>query len=539
MHKFNILGLDPAAEEIKPAAIYAVLAPLDNFSIEFILHSISPNDVKENIFIVSSQIESFFESSCSNLLLDASEQGRVHSFSFTKEISEWNSKRINKGIIKELSAYENIKNALIVVHFSTQQLRDTTEQQFETLIEQYKSFLIDTNTSLLFLISGPEVANYRFLVRRLNQLFSGVVFVDNDSAARVLEYDYWRHSTGILSNTHYQLILQNDRLVVEEGKIETQTLSNKHFNDEDVVWLVQNSVPEGTKLPANYHVVKSNSDLFEKGPQLEAATLVFSVTRYTDLSELGKQCFELRKNCGRWLKLVIQNVDGIIRHQDECLFLTLGVNLILYSFSEPSRLLSQIQSIQGFQFSRPLPPSVEHVLRYTENTFSKGYLPFIDFTRQVEVHSDSAVNLGVSGVLVVLELLPRIDPIHPLHLFHIKREGDVFSVAENKVYLYLHACRENDVMNAIKHLFKLETSDFFAQQSIISDHFYIQQECKQLRRYYRDKDVSDFTNQLKENDSYKFDPVLAKNPSIDIATPEFFTQERPDAKAFTMKVKEL
>ena len=201
-------------------------------------------------------------------------------------------------------------------------------------------------------------------------------------------------------------------------------------------------------------------------------------------------------------------------------------------------MLSQIQSIQGFQFSRPLPPSVEDVLKYTENTFSKGYLPFIEFTKQVEVHSDSAVNLGVSGVLVKLELLPRIDPIHPLHLFHIKREGDVFSIADNTVYLYLHACRENDVDNAIKHLFKLKTSDFFVQQNVISDHFYIQQECKQLRRFYKGKSVVDFSQKLAENDSYKFAPDIANSVTENINTPEFSSKSRPDAKPFIMKLRD-
>ncbi|MBB1384027.1 cellulose biosynthesis protein BcsE [Pseudoalteromonas sp. SG45-5] len=537
MHKLNITGLDAAANEIKLAASYAILAPFDNLAVEFALQSVDVNG-KNDVFIVSSQIESFYESPFSDALFDVYDQGRVHSFSFTKEMTDWGIKRISRGVIKELGAYKSIENALVFLHFNTKQLRDFDDAQLMQIITKYNVFLNTVNTSLLFLISGPEVVNLRFLVRRLNKLFSGIVFIDNDAAVRVLEYDYWSHSTGVIADKQYQLTLQNNQYVVQENKIEENTFNNNHFNDESDVWLVQSSVPEGTKLPAHYRTVKENNDLFNRGPRLKAATLVFSVTRYTDLALLAKQCFELRKNCGRWLKLVIQNVDGIIRHQDECLFLTLGVNLILYSFSEPSRLLSQIQSIQGFKFSRPLPPSVDDVLQYTENTFSKGYLPFIDFTNQVEKHSDSAVNLGVSGVLVILELLPRIDPIHPLHLFHIKREGDVFSVVDNKVYLYLHACRENDVTNAINHLFKLQTSDFFSRQNIISDHFYIQQECKQLRRFYKDKQIDDFTKQLKENEDYKFVPDVTKNLNIDISTPELLTEIRPDAIPFVMKMKE-
>ena len=39
MHNFNITGLEPAAKELKSASSYAVLAPLDNFVIEFALHA--------------------------------------------------------------------------------------------------------------------------------------------------------------------------------------------------------------------------------------------------------------------------------------------------------------------------------------------------------------------------------------------------------------------------------------------------------------------------------------------------------------------
>lgn len=538
MHNFNITGLEPVAKELKLASSYAVLAPLDNLVIELALHAINPSLVSD-IFIVSQEVESFFDSSFSAPLNYAYEHNRVHPFSLTPETQHYSIERINSGIIKEISAYKRLNEALVFVHFNTRQLNSADEKSLELMMKEYNDFVRSTGATLLFLISGPGIANYRFLVRRLNNVFDGLVFVDNDSVARVLAYDYWRHSTGVIADEYYRLILSNNQFAVEAGSIsEGKKPKGSDFSDEDDVWLVQSAVPEGTKLPVHYKSVKDNNDLFAIGPKVEAATLVFSVTRYTDLALLGKQCFELRKNCGRWLKLVIQNVDGVIRHQDECLFLTLGVNLILYSFSEPSRLLSQIQSIQGFKFSRLLPLSVEDVLKYTENTFSKGYLPFNEFTKQVEIHSDSAVNLGVSGVLVKLELLPRIDPIYPLHLFHIKREGDVFSIAENTIYLYLHACRENDVDNAIKHLFKLKTSDFFVQQNIISDHFYIQQECKQLRRFYKGKSIIDFSKKLAENNSYKFAPDIAQSVTENMKIPDLSNESRPDAKPYVMKLRD-
>ena len=87
-------------------------------------------------------------------------------------------------------------------------------------------------------------------------------------------------------------------------------------------------------------------------------------------------------------------------------------------------------------------------------------------------------------------------------------------------------------------MFKLKTSDFFVQQNVISDHFYIQQECKQLRRFYKGKSVVDFSQKLAENDSYKFAPDIANSVTENINTPEFSSKSRPDAKPFIMKLRD-
>ncbi|WP_372759841.1 cellulose biosynthesis protein BcsE [Pseudoalteromonas sp.] len=542
MFKFHISGLEPTAQQLMSTSNYALLAPLDSFVIELALQAIS-DETAENIFIVSSQIEAFFESPFSDKLNGAYQDQRVYPFSFTALASGWTLQHSLQRAIDELTVYPQSRNSLVMLHLNTEQLQGIDEVKLSNTLNYVQTFLTQSNATLLLLISGPEIANYRFMIRRLNKQFDGSVFIESDAAMRIFDFDFWRHSAGIVTNKQYQLTIKNNQLIAQASLAETQsTFTHSEKNDdEDDVWLVANAVPEGTKLPSSYHLVKDNQQLFNKGPNVTAATLVFSVSRYTDLAELANQCFQLRKNCGRWLKLVIQNVDGTIRHQDECLFLNLGVNLILYSFSEPSRLLSQIQSIQGFQYTRPLPPSAADVLKYTENTFAKGYLPFLEFTRQVEVHSDSAVNLGVSGVLVIFELLPRIKPIHGLHLFHIKRAGDIFSIVDNEIYLYLHACREHDVGNAIQHTFKLKTGDFFGHENLITDHFYIQQKCKELRRRYKGQSIIDYTKQLTENNRREFaaaqrvDSNRADNQST---AARLAFKERKNATPYVMTLKE-
>jgi cellulose biosynthesis protein BcsE len=533
----NITGLMTAYSVLKRSANYALLAPLDNQLLELARHVFANN--KGSVFLLSEQVDMFFNGEQGDVFHQLFEQGRLYPFRLHYDSILAKKSHFSRGVINELKHYDELKDSTVVVHLHSERISSLDEVQLTKKISYYRELAISQSATVIFLISGAEVNSVRRQFLGINTLFDGMIFMTQEASIRTLEYDYWSHSEGVIAAKSVNLQLLNKQLSVFESDLDAHTDKRSMHQelDEDEVWVVRSAVPQGTKLPALYKVVEDNDALYKTALTRKAATLVFSVTRYTDLSALAQECFLLRKQCGRKLKLVIQNVDGIIRHQDECLFLALGVNLILYSFSEPSRLLSQIQSIQGFQFSRPLPDSIDDVLKYSESALSKGYLPILRFAEQVSKHSDSAANLGVSGVLVMLQLLPRIEAIHPLHLFHVKREGDLFSYADGYIYLYLHACREHDVESAIKHLFKLQVSDFFTSKNIIADHFYIQQECRRIQRDYNQQEVPDYTEQLKENVSYIFDAKVADIANLNTETPEFKKIIRPISTPVSVEFK--
>jgi hypothetical protein len=154
VHNFNIPGLEPAAKELKSASSYAVLAPLDNFVVELALHAVNQS-LSNDIYIVSQEVESFFESPYSAALNNAYKRNKVHPFSFSSETQHYSIERTNKGIIKEVSAYKNLKNALVFIHLSTELLRATSEANIGVILSDYSEFAKKAGVTLLFLISGP------------------------------------------------------------------------------------------------------------------------------------------------------------------------------------------------------------------------------------------------------------------------------------------------------------------------------------------------------------------------------------------------
>ena len=243
MQNFNISGLQPSAAELKPASLYAILAPLDNFATELALHAINKPSTSD-IYIVSSQIETFFEGPFSDALNHALnhafDQHKVHPFRFSADTRDWPKQQIINNTLKELNAYKQLNNALVIVHFSTTDLASLDQKQLMQSVQTYKKFSTQSGATVLFLVSGPEVTNYRFLLRRLNSDLDGLVYVENDSTVRVLEYDYWHHSTGIIASVQYPLMIENGCFKVQQNSItEQQTSTSGVFADEDDVWIVQ------------------------------------------------------------------------------------------------------------------------------------------------------------------------------------------------------------------------------------------------------------------------------------------------------------
>ena len=161
MQNFNISGLQSSAAELKPASLYAILAPLDNFATELALHAINKPSATD-IYIVSSQIETFFEGPFSNALNHAFDQHKVHPFRFSADTRDWPKQQIINNTLKELNAYKQLNNALVIVHFSTTDLASLDQKQLIQSVQTYKKFSTQSGATVLFLVSGPEVTNYRF-----------------------------------------------------------------------------------------------------------------------------------------------------------------------------------------------------------------------------------------------------------------------------------------------------------------------------------------------------------------------------------------
>ncbi|MCU4677039.1 cellulose biosynthesis protein BcsE [Catenovulum sp. 2E275] len=466
-------------------------------------------------------------------LLTSSElelQNRNHRVNwFNIEINsytQFNQKTI-KRLFNELYIYDGFYNALTVLHLPANQLVNIDEVALVKLLEYLDLLAKKHQLALIILITGEQLSILNEKLTHFPKLISGLAKIEDLLDIYQLKVNFWHHCLGQFINQEFEInkstsILQ---LVLPNNEPETSNI-NSTFYDEDEVWMVRNAVPDFNQMPANYNALEDNQALFEQANQLISGTVVFVITKYISVINLAKQCFELRKKRGPWLKIVLQNLDGVVRHKDESIFYLAGVNLILYDYSHPSRFISRIMSIQGFKFTRTLPNTFNVISEKIEATKQFGYRNAMDFFNQVIKASANADSLSVSGALVRLTLLPSTRAVHALKLIRLKRDGDLFSNFQDEILIYLGACRPSDVQTALENLFYLDVDDFFMAKAVTTQHFYIQEFCRKQLKSPSIKQSDDLAKYLSHElvvdtvyDS--FDIELMNNPRVKIPEESF------------------
>lgn len=402
-------------------------------------------------------------------------------------------------LFKELKVYSKFRHSNLVIHLSGSLINATDENELEKIIHYFNQQAIKWQLNLVIMSSG---LSNRILTKRLyaySKSISGLLNISRYTDTQILHLSFWHQVSGLIFDQKFKLSFSQNSFKLlphlDAADSELTQTDNRHL-DENEVWLVETVVNSFEQLPEHYHLVKNNEQLYEVANKLTFATVVFTVNKEQSVIDLAKICYQLRKDRGPWLKIVLQNIEGMVRHKDESIFYLAGVNLILYDLNQASRFISRIQSIQGFKFTRELPAEFSYISDKIETSQAFGYRHIHQFCQEVIRHSDNAESLSVSAALVRLTLLPSARPLHALKMIHLKRDGDFFTHYQDEIVLYLSACRANDVQTALSHLFYLDINDFFLAKSITTSHLDIQRFCRQLLANTELKNEADLSKYL-------------------------------------------
>lgn len=337
-------------------------------------------------------------------------------------------------------------------------LDETTLRFWRTHAEQE-----DCAVVLLF----REHARALSALRPMVHLVAGLAELKSRYGATTLGIFHWFHKEGLLAGRSVT-VRQGSQSTLEVCEPQRGTQASSPLTAappaaDEAQFIAMGSVfaPQ-EKAPSGWRITDDDLALVQSlGEDAVAATFVLAFTPRTDFDPLARCIFGLRKHGGPRVKILVREVGTRLRYNQETLAVRLGANLVVPAELSTARFLSLSTMVQGQVFPHSLPSSYEQALKTSMPEQERGYLPPAEFTRAVRAALAQSQVLGVQVALVRLPLAYGLLPLDALRYCTIKRAGDLCGADAASVYLFLYACRENDVDATLKRLFTLPIGELF------------------------------------------------------------------------------
>lgn len=394
--------------------------------------------------------------------------------------------------------------------FTLEELRSWTSHMAKWLRQQQCTLVILSHGSGVNKLKGQLSAEHRIL----NGLAS--LQWQQDSAQYLV--NWWSTASGINANQLLTLYTSTQGWQGEDDNNKPSPTAER--NDESLCLAEQRILEGAPPLSANWQLFENNTQLMQRGMLTVAATLIFALYQSDEIDELAQQIHTLRRSRGEGLKIVVREMSASLRYSDERLLLGCGANLIVPHVAPLSSFLTMLEGIQGQRYSRHVPADLDVLLAGLRPLQLKGYLPVEEFSKAVvTLIENTLLPEDGKGVMVALRPAPGLSARQAITLCHLRRFGDIMTVAQNRLFLFLSTCRINDLDTALKFIFRLPVSEAFSNRVV----------------WHQDVDISDKIRLLAQH--IKFSLPAAGHEPGDAKTAVTVTEghsERREPVPFTL-----
>lgn len=392
-------------------------------------------------------------------LIDPQKKISVYSLPINLKALEW----LHEDIMRSHQA----ANSLLILSIPAEIPYRFNEKALTLFFMNLNTYLKKKNSSLLIICDGVFFSHLeKNLLPHHTNLF-GLASLKTHANTTKYHIHWWANEAGITADKLLMLSeIQGEWHAIKNinrNELSTNPDSDDTNSDDAHRYFAVDRVLEGAPALSEHWVLfKNNTELAANLLYIKAATVIFIIDRATPLSTLAKQIYAVRQTRGKAVKIVVRELEACLRYNDEHLLLACGVNVIAPHTESLSHMLTLIDSIQGMLFQRPLVQNLNELLTAIQPLSLKGLLKFPLFHEAVnQIIRNQYLKQDNKGVLVALKPVEGLSPAQSLSLCHFKRNGDLALIYNNQLYLFLSACRINDLNIALKYLFRLPTKEVF------------------------------------------------------------------------------
>lgn len=356
------------------------------------------------------------------------------------------------------------KNGLVIFNSSAAQWDKLDDAELTSWIKRMRRVLIKKQMTLLMVTSGTTIINLRNNLQRYFRQLDGLAHLAFQQDSWQYRINWWYAGDRLLADRAIRLECKDDRFYAVNENEKQEPLS---LNDEQQ-YLADKIVLEGAPpLSRQWQLFDDNEQVFLRAQQASAATVIFSLSRSDLIGELAKMVHSLRRARGNGLKIVVREMGTSLRYSDERLLLACGVSAIVSASATMSRFLTTLEGLQGQVFNRRVPVNLDSLTAALQPLQEKGYLRLDAFCQAVgQLIGNTLLPDNDKGLLVALRPVPQLRPQQILTLCKPRRFGDLVTVLDDRVILFLSSCRYNDLDKALKFIFSLPHDELFANRMV-------------------------------------------------------------------------
>ncbi len=279
---------------------------------------------------------------------------------------------------------------------------------------------------------------------------------------------FWSNGLGVQAAREFALEQTGDALTVSEDL--SQAAAEATGSDQRS-YLAQRSVLEGAPpLSSAWRLFEDWAALAGHAARAQASSILFAIDGNSQVEELARLLYALRRERGRALKLVVREMAPCLRYADERLLLASGATLVVPHGTQLSRFLTMLDTIHGHTWQRQLPEDFATALQDFRPPPVCGVVSAEAFAAQVHAVESGRAGRNLIHSLVVLEPMPGLNVANVLGQCVLRRDGDLACIAGPRIYLFLFACRRDGVERALDNLFRLPWRELVAGYHVIADY---------------------------------------------------------------------
>ncbi|MCT4715718.1 cellulose biosynthesis protein BcsE [Enterobacteriaceae bacterium H18W14] len=332
--------------------------------------------------------------------------------------------------------------------------------------------------TFLFLNVGNNSDKQRSLLVSEHRILNGLASLRYQGDIHHYDIAFWCNEKGVSARQQLDVRWTNNGW----QRVETTETVVQPRSDEKQI-LSHIAVLEGAPPFSEYwQTFDTNEALFQAARTAQVATVIFLLSQNNQIDSLARQIHALRRQRGSALKIIVRENTASLRTTDERLLLGCGATLVISWNAPLSRSLMMIESVQGTQFSRHVPEDINILIDQMQPLKLRGYQPWDVFCRAISSLMDNALlPQDGKGVMVALRPVPGYRSEQALTLCHTNRLGDIVTLSDNRVVLFLSFCRINDLDTALRHIFPLPVGDIFSNRMVWYEDSQIAAEIVQMQ----------------------------------------------------------